>query len=203
MDDVIGKLYAKLESHVKRLRDGNSDDHDILPGLLWVLLEFNRSHRDDLGQLRERAEKTLAEMSGLTKSIQDECEKLQYNTSESLVKTGDDLKARIGSLAQTLQEESEKLRYQLENVTDSTGTLLKSSNEELKETLRQTTIQLQKLVGTNLDRMTEMHQSSVRRTDNKLKWMLIGSIVHIILIAILMFLLFARQINLWLTHWMS
>jgi len=192
MDDVIVRLNEKLESAVKRLRDGNHDDHDILPGLLWVLLEYSRSHRDNLEQLRDRAERTSAEISSLAKTLQDEFEKLRHDTSEDLIKTGDDLKTRIGSLAQTFQEECEKFRYQLENVADSTGTLLKSSNEDLKQTLRQSAIQIQKLVETKLDGQSEAHQSGLRRTENKLKWILIGSVFQIIFILIVMFLVFGK-----------
>lgn len=191
MDDLIVKLNEKLDSAVKKLRDGNYDDHDIFPALLWVLLEYNRSHRNDLEQLRERATKTSAEISTLSKTLQDQCEKLRHDTSEDLTKTGDDLKGGISSLAQTLQEECEKLRYQLGNIGDSTAALLKSS-EDLKQTLRQNAIQLQNLVETKVDGLNEAHQSGVRRADNKLKWILIGSIFQIIFILIVMFLVFGK-----------
>ncbi|TAJ76342.1 hypothetical protein EPO44_21505 [bacterium] len=185
MDDVIVRLNEKLESAVKRLRDGNHDDHDILPGLLWVLLEYNRSHRDNLEQLRDKAERTSAEISSLAKTLQSELEKLQHNTSKDLIKTGDDLKARIGSLTQTLQEECEKFRYQLGNVADSTGTLLKSSNEDLKQTLGQSAVQLQNLVETKVHRLSEAHQSGLRWTDNKLWWILMVTVFQIIFIIVM------------------
>ncbi|GEM_PF-5004212 len=192
MDDIIVKLNEKLDSAVQRLRDGTHGDHDILPGLLWVLLEYNRSHRGNLEQLRDRAERTSAEISSLAKPLQDEFEKLRYSTSEDLLKARDDLGIRIGSLTQTLQEECEKFRYQLENVANSTGTLLKSSNEDLKQTLRQSAIQLQELVETKVDGLSEAHQSGLRWTDNKLNWILLGSVFQIIIILIAMFIVFSK-----------
>lgn len=185
MDDLIVKLNEKLDAAVKKLRDGNYDDHDILPALLWVLLEYNRSHRDDLEQVRERADRTSAEISGLAKTLQEECEKLQQKTSEDLIKARDDLGTRIGGLAQTLQEECEKLRHQM-------GAVLKSLNEDLNKTLQQNALQLQKLVETKVGSLSEAHQSGVLRTDNKLKWILVGSIFQIIFILIVMFLIFGK-----------
>jgi ABC-type transporter Mla subunit MlaD len=192
MDDLIVKLNEKLDSAVKKLRDGNYDDHDILPALLWVLLEYNRSHRDDLEQVRERTDRTLAEIGGLAKTLQEECEKLRQKTSEDLIKAGDDLGTRIGGLAQTLQEECEKLRHQLGSVADSMGAVLKSLNEDLNKTLQQNALQLQKLVETKVGSLSEVHQSGVLRTDNKLRWILVGSIFQVIFILIVMFLIFGK-----------
>ena len=192
MDDLIVKLNEKLDSAVKKLRAGNYDDHDILPSLLWVLLEYNRSHRDDLERLRERTDKTSAEISGLAKTLQEECEKLRHNTSEDLIKARDDLGARIGGLAQTFQEECEKLRHQLGSIADSMGAALKSLNEDLNQSMRQNAMQLEKLVKTKVDSLSEAHQSGARRTDNKLKWILMGSILQIIFILIVMFLVFGK-----------
>ena len=159
MDDIIVKLNEKLDSAVKKLRAGNYDDHDILPALLWVLLEYNRSHRDDLEQLRERTDKTSAEISGLAKTLQEECE---------------------------------TLRHQLGSSTDSMGAGLKSLNDDLSKTLQQNNLQLRKLVETKVDSLSEAHQSGVRGTNNKLKWILIGSILQIIFILIIMFLIFGK-----------
>lgn len=196
MDDIVVKLNEKLDPAVQRLRDGKNDDHDILPGLLWVLLwvllEYNRSHRDDLAKLRDGAERTSAGITSLATTLQEECEKLRRGTSEDLTKTGEDLRARISSLAQALQEECEKLRHQLENIADSIGTLLKSSNEDLKQTLRQSAIQLQKLVETQVDGLSGATQSGLRRTGNKLKWILIGCVFQIIFILIVMFRVFGK-----------
>ncbi len=185
MDDIVVKLKEKLDPAVQRLRDGKDDPHDILPGLLGVLLEYNRSHCDNLEQLRDRAERTSAEISSLAKTLQDECEKLRYSTSEDLTKTGGALKVKIGSLAQALQEECEKLRYQLGNVADSMETLLKSSNEDLKQTLRQHAVQLQKLVERQVDGLSGETQSGLRRTDNKLWWILIVTVFQIIFIIVM------------------
>ncbi|MGH7775415.1 MAG: hypothetical protein ACREQA_24580 [Candidatus Binatia bacterium] len=192
MDDLIAKLNEKLDSAVKKLRAGSYDDHDILPALLWVLLEYNRSHRDDLEKLQEGTYKTSAEINGLGKNLQEECEKLRHNTSEDLIKIGDGLRARISTLAQTLQEECEKLRSQLGSVADSMGAVLKSSNENVNQMLRQNATQLHKLVETKIESLSEAHQSGVRRTDGKLKWILIGSIFQLVFILIVIFLLFGK-----------
>lgn len=159
MDDLIVKLNEKLDSAVKKLRDGNYDDHDILPALLWVLLEYNRSHRDNLERVRERTDKTSAEISGLAKTLQEECE---------------------------------KLRHQLGSIADRMGAGLKSLNEDHNQSMRQNAMQLEKLVEIKVDSLSEAHQSGVRRTDNKLKWILVGSILQIIFILIVIFLLFGK-----------
>jgi hypothetical protein len=144
MDDVVVKLYERLESAVKRLRNGNHDDHDFLPALLWALLEYNRSHRDELQQLRDKTEKITSIVDSLAETLQEECEKLRNNTTNELLKTADEAKASIGSLAQTVREECESVRHQLGKVAETIGTLLNSSNEDLKQTLRQSAIQLAK-----------------------------------------------------------
>ncbi len=199
MDDVIVKLNEKLESSVKRLRDGTHDDHDILPALLWALLEYNRSHRNDLEQLQQKAVETSAEINSLVRALPEECAKLQRSIAEDLRTVGDDLNVKLGSLntrvdslAQALQEKCDKLQYQLESVASSIGTILKTSNEDLKQTVRQSATQLQKLVEARVDGLSEAHQSGLRRTDKKLTWLLIGSLFQIVFILIVIFFVFGK-----------
>ena len=43
MDEIITKLNEKLKPSVQRLRNGNHDEHDILPALLWILLAYDQA----------------------------------------------------------------------------------------------------------------------------------------------------------------
>lgn len=195
MDDVVSRLNEKLASAVQRLRDGNYDDHDILPGLLWTLLEFNRSNHDKIEHLREAIGHTSEGIGDLVKILKDECEKLRRDTSQN----GEDIRAKIGSLIQAMQEESDKHRSQIGSLTqalqeesDKLRSQVGEFTNSVNENLNQNSVELQKLVETKVDKLNLAHQVAISRTDNRLKWIVVGSISQILLLLASLFLFFAK-----------